>query len=341
MSRKAAALNKALGTGLGLLSESMYLENQRARDFAAQSALDSAEARRRESLERMKRDWQREDAALAHDRSLEAIRARSEAEIEAAATKRQNEIENPTPYEQARVESEEALQASRGASAEAARARAGLLETQTEDLQRKMDLGMPADATAYEKNLPHRFKMQTLQFANNQTAGYFRYDTTESPSVDTFIARNPEDAKALGITEKTPLREAFQKVRDSIYHQQIQQMGPEFNVQRLQPQAGPPQQSGNEGLLGEVINQVQPTVAARGNTRSAGAGAGQNAAVPPVGTMPGAGRQGQGQGQPGTSAANPIPADQLTGTPPDGTYVRDRQGTIWLIRGGRKVRVSG
>ena len=118
-----SALYKGLGAATGMIAEGMFADNQRRKDFAAQSALDTAQARREASLKALEREWNvadREDRQ-AHD--LTQIGASAEADLEKSRLERQNEIDNPTPYEQARLAGQGALNESRTASAEASRAR--------------------------------------------------------------------------------------------------------------------------------------------------------------------------------------------------------------------------
>lgn len=289
-----AALYKGLGAGLGLLAEGMFSDQQRAKDFAAQTALDTADARRRASLEALKRKWRRDDAEFEHGLNLEEIQARSEAEISTEAAKRQIEIENPTPYEQARVAAAEGLIGQREASAETQRARAGLLEVQTEAARRAMNQTQPSEdlfgvvrPDAYTPDSIQAFQdryeqtgrrqwslLKPRSGADNQAkiqqeiqerAGEMAeqlFQESDRFGVDVLLYNDPQLAESLGITENTPTPEAVVKVENAFAKSFMQ------GRQQAAPERSAP------GLLGQPINQ-EPS----------------QGTIPPMGTMPGAGQQ--------------------------------------------------
>jgi len=368
MSRKAAALNSAIGTGLGLLSQGMHADQQRAKDFAAQSALDSAQARREASLKQLEREWKLQDDAMAHQRGLEDIRATSEAALERSKAEREFEINNPTPADQALI-------GQRQASAEASRARADLYGAQAENVGKggkndlfgvvRPDSVTPQSAQKFQEHYDKtgetrwdlltprqgsaqadKFRIRALNDASNRADEQFRFHKDDPARVENFLELNPQLAQELQIDENTPVHEAMNKVQMHMYRNQIQRFGPEFGVGGQQSAQPAPQ--GGGGLLGDVVTGAQQQMRGR-QAQGRGGRQGQPAqggpVIEPMGSMPGAGQppgqQNPGQKQPGTSPANPIPAAQLQGPPPEGTYVRDRRGTIWLIQNGQKVRVSG
>lgn len=322
MSRKAAALNSAIGTGLGLLSQGMFADVQRNKDFAAQSALDSAQARREASLRALEREWQLADDAAAHQRSLEEIGARSEAEIEEAAAMREIAINNPTPYEQARLAGAEA-------SAEASRARTGLLEVQTEAERRALenpaqdkdlfgvvrpDAYTPGSIQKFQDTYERTGRRQwsllkprsgadsaaKIQREIQERAGEMAerlFKDGDSFGVANLLYKDPQLAQSLGITENTPTPEAVVKVENAF--------AKSFAENRAQPQSGnrgaaADRQSG--GLLDDVIGQAQ--VISGGSSSSAGSTDGTP--ISAMGTMPGAGQQPRGQ------QASPIVQEALS-----------------------------
>ena len=319
-----SALYKGLGAATGMLAEGMFADNQRRKDFAAQSALDTAQARREASLKALEREWDvadREDRQ-AHD--LTQIGARAEADLEKSRRERENEINNPTPYEQARLAGQGALNESRTASAEASRARASYIGTQQEAFENEMTAGGGTDLTAYERNLPHRVKVDIRNDATQQAKEYFRSYKDEPLRVETIMELHPELAKQAKITEKTPLHEAQARVRELIFRSEIQRYGQDFGMDSINTtggnQGGRQPAGGKDALLGEVINAAQPQMQRQQPLQQQ-----QGAVVPPMGTMPGAGQQRQPQGAQGSGIVNQAMQAIQRGAPPEAVIQRMRE----------------
>lgn len=83
--------------------------------------------------------------------------------------------------------------------------------------------------TALQREIPLRFRQDSLRFASEQTPVYFKEYQDDAPRVETLLTENPAMASSLGITAETPLNEALSMVENALYRSRVEAYSGEFS----------------------------------------------------------------------------------------------------------------
>lgn len=209
MSKSAAY--QALGEGL-MFGAAQWQQNR----------AQTAKQRREEALARMRHEYNtsEQDRQYMLDRDLGSLEFQRERQAE------DRDWERGSDKREAELESERALAEQRRASAQASEARAGYYERPSGGGSG----GSGIDLTALEKEIPLRFRQDALERASEQAGQYLRAYEGDPMSVDSLLELHGSLAEKAGVTQETPLNEAYGMIQEAIYRDQLERFSGDFST---------------------------------------------------------------------------------------------------------------